>query len=29
VNGRVMAQVAARMSDKEMQSAAQYASGLR
>jgi cytochrome c553 len=28
-NGRVMAQVAARMSDKEMQAAAQYASGLR
>lgn len=29
VNGRVMAQIAARMSDKEMQAAAQYASGLR
>ena len=29
VNGRVMAQVAARMSDKEMQAAAQYTSGLR
>lgn len=29
VNGRVMAQVAARMSDNEMQAAAQYASGLR
>ena len=29
VNGRVMAQVAARMSDTEMQAAAQYASGLR
>ena len=29
VNGHVMAQVAARMSDKEMQAAAQYTSGLR